>query len=193
MTFKLNNCNFYRRRKSGKPGDEVDFAGDGELHEVQQQERVNNRFHFLLHYFHKSWCCDLFWHYNSWSGELGQFTQGVGIWGGKSSWEDPHALLPRHKALQGAPGGAEELPRARLSLWYLRPVRWRTLWHHRFGPKVTEDSSVLLAATGLDIWTLLWQRRPFLRSRVVCEAPNGGARRRPWQQPVSCCFAQLLN
>jgi len=30
-----------RRRKSGKPGDEVDFAGDGELHEVQQQERVS--------------------------------------------------------------------------------------------------------------------------------------------------------
>jgi len=30
-----------RRRKSGKPRDEVDFAGDGELHEVQQQERVS--------------------------------------------------------------------------------------------------------------------------------------------------------
>lgn len=30
-----------RRRKSGKPGDDVDFAGDGELHEVQQQERVS--------------------------------------------------------------------------------------------------------------------------------------------------------
>ena len=37
----MKYVNFFRRRKSGKPGDEVDFAGDGELHEVQQQERVN--------------------------------------------------------------------------------------------------------------------------------------------------------
>ena len=27
----------------------MDFAGDGELHEVQQQERVNKRFDFLHH------------------------------------------------------------------------------------------------------------------------------------------------